>query len=138
MIIRRLRDPESSIHIGTNFIIIIIIIIILLLFCCYYYDYYFYYLYRKTRHLYKYMLPIAGQTAGPIGLNFFYYYRLKEIRKILFLIFFHGQRRALQLVIICMGMGMAAVLRIRIRWIRNILLPGSGYAKRSTDPNPDF
>ena len=28
-------------------------------------------LYNKTRHSYKYMLCIAGQTAGPIGLNFF-------------------------------------------------------------------
>ena len=28
-------------------------------------------LYNKTRHWYTYMLPIAGQTAGPIGLNFF-------------------------------------------------------------------
>ena len=29
-------------------------------------------LYNKTRHSYIYiMLPIAGQTGGPIGLNFF-------------------------------------------------------------------
>ena len=28
-------------------------------------------LYNKTRHSYIYMLPIAGQTAGPIGLKFF-------------------------------------------------------------------
>ena len=46
------------------------------MFCSYYYDYYFYYLYSKTRHFYKYMLPIVGQTAGPIGLNFF----LKTLR----------------------------------------------------------
>ena len=30
-----------------------------------------FHLYNKTRHLYIYMSPIAGQTAGPIGLNFF-------------------------------------------------------------------
>ena len=28
-------------------------------------------LYDKTRHSYIYMFPIAGQTAGPIGLKFF-------------------------------------------------------------------
>ena len=31
-------------------------------------------IYYKTRHhiyIYIYMLPIAGQTAGPNGLNFF-------------------------------------------------------------------
>ena len=30
-------------------------------------------LYNKTRHsyIYIYMFPIAGQTTGPIGLNFF-------------------------------------------------------------------
>ena len=32
---------------------------------------YIYLLYNKTKHLYIFMLPIAGQTAGPIGLNFF-------------------------------------------------------------------
>ena len=28
-------------------------------------------LYNKTRPSYIYMFPIAGQAAGPIGLNFF-------------------------------------------------------------------
>ena len=28
-------------------------------------------LYNKTRQSYIYMFPIAGQTAGPIGLKFF-------------------------------------------------------------------
>ena len=28
-------------------------------------------LYNKTRHSYMYMFPIAGHTAGPIGLKFF-------------------------------------------------------------------
>ena len=28
-------------------------------------------LYNKTRHSYLYVLPIAGQTTGPIGLKFF-------------------------------------------------------------------
>ena len=44
------------------------------------------------------MLSIAGQTAGPVGLDFFLdTYRLKNI---FFLIFFHGQRWVLQLVYI--------------------------------------
>ena len=49
------------------------------------------------------MLPIAGQTAGPIGLNFFvdthgWSTCAVDLKKItIFLI--HGQRRALQLVI---------------------------------------
>ena len=30
-----------------------------------------YLLYNKTRHSYTYMLPIAGQTAGPNGLELF-------------------------------------------------------------------
>ena len=38
------------------------------------------------------MLSIAGQTAGPIVKKF------EFILKIFFQIFFHGQRRALQLV----------------------------------------
>ena len=37
------------------------------------------YLYNKTRHSYIYMLPIAGQTAGPIGLKFFVKHILKKI-----------------------------------------------------------
>jgi len=68
------------------------------------------------------MLPVAGQTAGPIGLNFFVdsggggCYRLKKfeicfqhfkffyfkyiLKTIFYFIFsFHGQRRALQLVV---------------------------------------
>ena len=52
------------------------------------------------------MFPIAGQTAGPIGLKFFVdthegCYRLKKIRNFFFqnFFFFHGQRRDLQLVI---------------------------------------
>ena len=58
------------------------------------------------------MFPIAGQTAGPIGLTFFVdthgwpggdigYQKIeKKNFKIFFLqnLFFHGQRRALQLV----------------------------------------
>ena len=62
------------------------------------------------------MFPIAGQTAGPIGLKFFVdthgwprVYRLKKSQNFFFQIFFfenfffqifffHGQRRALQLV----------------------------------------
>ena len=52
------------------------------------------------------MFPIAGQTAGPIGLKFFvdthgwpgviYISKKKICSKIFF--YFHGQRRALQLV----------------------------------------
>ena len=30
----------------------------------------FFFQYYKTRHSYIYMLPIADQTDGPIGLNF--------------------------------------------------------------------
>ena len=44
---------------------------------------------NKTRHLY--MLRIAYQTAGPIGLKFF-------VNTYGWSIFFHGQRRALRLV----------------------------------------
>ena len=52
------------------------------------------------------MLPIAGQTAGPNGLKWVAegYLRLKKNSKIFFFkffssnFFFHGQRRALQLV----------------------------------------
>ena len=40
------------------------------------------------------MLPIAGQTAEPNGLKFFVDTQAKKNRKF----FFHGQRRALQLV----------------------------------------
>ena len=55
-----------------------------------------------------YMLPIAGKTAGPNGLNFFCGHsgvakgclRLKKKSNIFFQIFFiHGQRRALQLIV---------------------------------------
>ena len=51
------------------------------------------------------MFPIAGQTAGPIRLNFFVdTYGWPGVlwakkSKYFFQIFFHGQRRALQLVI---------------------------------------
>ena len=48
------------------------------------------------------MLRIAGQTAGPIGLNFFVDTWLKKSKIFFFkffkYFFFHGQRRALQLV----------------------------------------
>ena len=50
-------------------------------------------LYNRTRHSYKYMLPIAGQTAWPIGLKF------RGEKKSIFFYFFHGQRRAIQLII---------------------------------------
>ena len=48
------------------------------------------------------MFPIAGQTAGPNGLKFFVDTRGLPggvIRQKNLNIFFHGQRRALQLVI---------------------------------------
>ena len=53
------------------------------------------------------MFPIAGQTAGPIGLKFLWtlivgrgvFYARKN-SKFVFQFFFHGQRRALQLVYI--------------------------------------
>jgi len=65
--------------------------------------------YNKTRHSYIiYMLRIAGQTAGPNG-HSWEFYRLKNskfffiFKKIFFknvlIIFIHGQRQALQLVI---------------------------------------
>ena len=68
---------------------------------------YIYIEYIYMLRIYIYMLPIAGQTAGPIGLNFFvdtqgwpggvkgYFF------KFLFsnFFFFHGQRRALQLIL---------------------------------------
>ena len=68
-------------------------------------------LYNKTRHWYTYMLPIAGQTAGPIGLNFFVSTQgwpgvlwlkknFKNVRHFFQIFLFHGQRRALQPVII--------------------------------------
>ena len=54
------------------------------------------------------MVPIAGQTAGPIGLNFFVDAQGRPggviVKKYIFFsnfffkFFFHGQRRALQLV----------------------------------------
>ena len=48
------------------------------------------------------MFPIAGQMAGPIGLKFFVdthgWPGVKKIRNFFFQFFFHGQRRALQLV----------------------------------------
>ena len=52
------------------------------------------------------MLPIAGQPAGPIGLTFLETLmggrgvsKAKKTRNFLFnFFFFHGQRRALQLV----------------------------------------
>ena len=54
------------------------------------------------------MFPIASQTAAPIGLNFLWTlmggrgcYRLKKFKKKFYSnFFFHGQRRALQLVYI--------------------------------------
>ena len=55
-------------------------------------------LYNKTRHSYIYMLPIAGQTAGPNGLNFLWklrggrgVFKAKKIKKKNF----HRQRRVL-------------------------------------------
>ena len=53
------------------------------------------------RHLYKYMLRIAGKTAGPIGLNFFvdthgWLGGVIDLKNRIF--FFHGHCRALQLV----------------------------------------
>ena len=67
--------------------------------------FWFVYLYNKTRHSYIYMFPIAGQTAGPIGLKFLWtlgggrgWYKLNSKKKCQNF-FFHGQRRALQLVI---------------------------------------
>ena len=49
------------------------------------------------------MLPLAGQTTGPIEPKFFVdspgCYRLRKNRYIFFNFFFHGQRRAFQLVL---------------------------------------
>ena len=51
--------------------------------------------------IYIYMLPIAGQTAGPIGLTFFVDTQgwPGGIKGYFFKFFFHGQRRALQLIL---------------------------------------
>ena len=63
---------------------------------------------KQDIRIYIYMLPIAGQTAGPIGLSFFCRHlwavwgckRPKKV-KFFFLIFvFHGQHRALQQVVL--------------------------------------
>ena len=68
-------------------------------------------LYNKTRHSFIYMLHIAGQTAGLIGLVDIFCghpwvaggcYGLQNFKKkfkFFQISFFHGQRRALQLVI---------------------------------------
>ena len=69
------------------------------------------YQYNKTRHLYMYILCIAGQTAGPIGMIFLRTlmgYRLKKFEiifqnfffKIFCYFLFHGKRWALHLVYI--------------------------------------
>ena len=58
------------------------------------------------------MFPIAGQTAGPIGLKLFVDThgwpggdKAKKIQKKFFSnFFFHGQRRALQLVVLYTGL----------------------------------
>ena len=51
-------------------------------------------LYNKTRHIYIYMLPLAGQTTGPIELKFFVdspgCYRLRKNRYIFFNFFSTG------------------------------------------------
>jgi len=49
-------------------------------------------LYNKTRRSYIYMLPKASQTAGPVGLKFFFQHFFQ-------IFFFNGQRRALQLFV---------------------------------------
>ena len=48
--------------------------------------------------MFKYMLRIAGQTAGPIGLKFLWTRLWLALLKEFFYFFSHGQRRALQLV----------------------------------------
>ena len=57
--------------------------------------------YIKTRHLcICCVMRIAGQTSGPIGLNFFCGHSLVQEKKRNFFskFFFHGKRRALQLL----------------------------------------
>ena len=56
--------------------------------------------------MFKYMLRIAGQTAGPIGLKFFVDTIMVGLVKgnfLFFYLFFHGQRLALQLVYYKLG-----------------------------------
>ena len=48
---------------------------------------------NKTRHSYIYLLPIDGQTVFKKNRIFF------KLNFLKFFFFFHGQRRALQLVI---------------------------------------
>ena len=69
------------------------------------------------------MLPIAGQTAGPNGLKFLVWVFQSIKIQIFFKFSFHGQRRALQIVMAKYELLMARmnkIVRIKINYLPNI------------------